>query len=142
MPEIRHARVGGQLHPYAHVESSLAFHVRRSRQWYGHNGISQHDLALIAGVAQSSVRYAESTDSIPRNVEVLLSVAAALHCPLEEIVAPHRLAEIREAVEKRRAQLAHHQTQPSLRSIMPAGSTQPFHLAVLYRSPYLYTVLA
>jgi transcriptional regulator with XRE-family HTH domain len=109
--EIRHPRVG-RHYPYLEVEGSLAFHVRRNRQWYGQHGISQHDLAMIAGVSQSFLRRAESGHTLQPSMEAMLRVSLALRRPIEDLVAPGRLREIREGVERRRAELER-QADPS-----------------------------
>jgi DNA-binding XRE family transcriptional regulator len=101
MSEIRHRHTYD--HPYLHVEGPLAFHVRRYRQWHGETGISQTELARVAGVSRRFLVEIESARHLQLSLEAMLRVAQALGHPIEELVAPQQLAEIRQSVEERRA---------------------------------------
>jgi hypothetical protein len=80
--------------------SSLAFHIRRRRHFHGDRRLSQAELAAVAGVCPRVLRSYERTKSLPRSVRNILTIALALEIPVEELIAPSLLAEMRRTVEK------------------------------------------
>jgi len=110
---IKHNR--GRHYPYLDPDCPIAFHLRRCRQWYGPHGISQLDLARIAGVSDRVIWHAEKSCELQPSIEAMLRIAAAIGRPLEELVAPKKLQAIRKDVEKRRAELEKRQGKPSVR---------------------------
>lgn len=51
----------------------LALHIRRLRQWYGETGLSQAELAKLAGVSPKSLYAHEHRRALPQVVESLLA---------------------------------------------------------------------
>ena len=93
----------------AHYESKvcpLAFHLRPQRQWYGEHGITQRDLAQVAGVSLRFITFLENACDLQVSIEAVMRVAFALGCPVEAIVAPQRVAAIKEEIERAKAELA------------------------------------
>lgn len=80
----------------------LAFHVRRLRQWYGTEGLTQEELAAIAGVHPRTVEFYERTTAIPAAVSSFLAIMIALRHTSEIVVAPHLLDKMRRDIEARR----------------------------------------
>ena len=80
----------------------LAFHVRRLRQWYGPEGLTQEELAAIAGVHLRTVEFYERTTTMPASVGAFLAIMAALRQTSEIVVAPHMLDKMRRDIEARR----------------------------------------
>lgn len=97
-PEIRHRH---HHHPLLAIEGSLAFHVRRYRQWYGDKGISQEQLARIAGVDVHFVQRAERAKKLPHGIEAMLRIAIALGHHLEDVVAPEYVESLRTTIAAR-----------------------------------------
>ncbi len=82
----------------------LVFELRRLRL-YAENGagLTQAELAGMAGVSPRLLRSYENCRSLPVSVQALLALSAALKVPVEWLVEPALLAEIHGAVESRRA---------------------------------------
>ena len=80
----------------------LAFHVRRLRQWYGTEGLTQEELAAIAGVHPKTVAFYEHTTAMPAAVRAFLAIMIALRQTSERVVAPHLLDKLRRDIEARR----------------------------------------
>ena len=81
---------------------SLAFHIRRLRQWHGVVGLSQRDLAELAGFSSKQVQLYESTRYLPQPIAFLLAVSIALRVPVEWLIAPEHLKQLRANIEERR----------------------------------------
>jgi len=81
----------------------LAFHIRRLRQWYGTEGLTQEELAAIAGVHPRTVEFYERTTTMPAAVSSFLAIMLALRQTSEIVVAPHLLDKLRRDIEARRA---------------------------------------
>ncbi len=81
----------------------LAFHVRRLRQWYGTEGLTQEELAAIAGVHLRTVEFYERATAMPSSVTAFLAIMIALRQTSEIVVAPHQLDKLRRDIEARRA---------------------------------------
>lgn len=90
----------------------LALHVRRLRQWYGDEGLTQEELAALAAVNERTIREYEGATNLSCFVEPLMRVALALQVPFERLISPHVLDMLREEVEARRRTLA---TAPDFR---------------------------
>lgn len=86
-------------------EGPLALHIRRLRQWFGTDGMSQTDLAVLAGVSPRLLRGYESARLLPKSVEELLSIALVLRVPVERLIAPDQLDRLRRAIEERTPEL-------------------------------------
>lgn len=84
------------------AEGPLALHIRRLRQWYGEEGLSQAELAELAGLSLRHVRRYESSRSLPLGLEALLSIALVLKVPLESLIDPRRIERLNQAIEQRR----------------------------------------
>ncbi len=97
--EIRHRSHHARHLPH---EGSLAYHVRRYRQWYGASGISQEELARIAGVDIHFLQRAERATRLPHAVEGMLRVALALGHGFEEVIAPEYVESLRASIIARR----------------------------------------
>lgn len=80
----------------------LALHIRRLRQWYGEKGISQIQLAALAGLTRETVHGYENRRSLPTSIKVLLQLALALNRSMEELLDPRYVGEIRRQIEQRR----------------------------------------
>lgn len=86
----------------ARIGTPLAFHIRRLRQWYEAAGLSQAELAELAGISYWVLQEYETRRALPRTVEVVLSLALALEVPFEELIDPLRVKQLRAAIAKRR----------------------------------------
>lgn len=119
-------------------EGPLAYHVRRYRQQYGTRGISQNLLAMIAHVSRFSVEDLESTSKLRPSIELLLRVAVALRCRVDDLIAPDHKHSIEVEIERRTAMLGGDAIHPT-----PTHATErAFELAVAYRSPHLLMALS
>lgn len=83
----------------------LAFHIRRLRQWYGSEGLTQKELAAIAGVHLRTVEFYERTTKLPAAVNSFLAIMIALRQTSEIVVAPHLLDSLHRDIEARRTAL-------------------------------------
>jgi transcriptional regulator with XRE-family HTH domain len=83
---------------------TLALHVRQLRQWYGESGLSQRELATLAGITPRAVCKYESATRLPTSLACLVAVAAALRVPIERLIDPRLREKIVNAVESRRAE--------------------------------------
>ena len=99
--EVRHryrsARDGTS--PHGHCE--LAFHLAPCRQWYGDLGITQAELAEVAGVSRHFIMHVENACALQASVESTLRVALALGYPVEELIAPQRVAKLAAEITER-----------------------------------------
>lgn len=129
---------GGEHRSPDHIEGPLAYHVRRYRQQYGTRGISQNLLAMIAHVSRFSIEDLESTSRLRPSIELLLRVALALHCRVDDLIAPDHKRNIEAEIERRAAMLGGDAT----RTAPTQAEEAAFHLAVAYRSPHLLMALS
>lgn len=83
----------------------LTLHIRSLRQWYGSRGISQIELAELAGISDRVLRKYESCRELPEALACLLSVAIALEITPEELVDPRQLAAIKAEIDSRREEV-------------------------------------
>ena len=120
------------------IEGPLAYHVRRYRQQYGTRGISQNLLAMIAHVSRFSIEDLESTSKLRPSIELLLRVALALHCRVDDLIAPDHKRNIEAEIERRAAMLGGDAT----RTAASHAPEPAFQLAAAYRSPHLLTALS
>ena len=81
----------------------LVFRLRDLRLTAGSDGLTQAELASLAGVSPRAVRNYEYCRALPPNIACFVSLAAALNVPLEWLIAQKLLTEIRGRVETRRA---------------------------------------
>ena len=81
----------------------LTLHIRRLRQWYGEEGLTQAELAALAGISPRLLRSLESCRSLPQSVDALLRVAIALRLPVESLVDPRHVERLRRAIDRRRS---------------------------------------
>lgn len=87
----------------ANVTAPLSLHIRRLRQWYGDQGLSQEALAHLSGVSLRSVRRYESCRALPPVLEALLSLTLVLKVPLETLIDPRLIEELRQVIDVRRS---------------------------------------
>lgn len=80
----------------------LALHIRSLRQWYGKSGLSQQELAELAGISTRVLKRYESCRELPRSLECLLAVALVLDVPAERLLDPRLLRRLSEAIATRR----------------------------------------
>lgn len=85
------------------AEGSLALHIRRLRQWYGEEGLSQTELAEFAGLSLRQLQRYESSRSLPLVLEAILAIALVLKVPIERLIDPRRIERLNQAIEQRRA---------------------------------------
>lgn len=83
-------------------EGPLALHIRRVREWYGTRGMTQEELAYVAGLSPRVLRKYESARTIPPIFRTMVLLALALEVPVEHLVEPRELEEMRLAVGIRR----------------------------------------
>lgn len=83
----------------------LALHIRRLRLWHGDGGMSQRELAELAGVSVRMLRAYEDCRALPQLVVFLLAVALALKVPMEWLFAPEILEKMKQTIEGRRLNL-------------------------------------
>jgi DNA-binding XRE family transcriptional regulator len=83
----------------------LALHIRRLRQWYGETGLSQAELAKLAGVSPKSLYAHEHRRALPQVVESLLALALALKVPFDALIDPRIVQHVSSAIEERRRAL-------------------------------------
>ena len=113
--ELRHGHHGGERAAAAHCE--LAFHLHPRRQWYGDLGITQAELAEVAGVSRRFITHVENACELQASVEATLRVALALGYSVEELIAPNRVAKIAEEVAQRRTALEGRRAQTPRRRV-------------------------
>ena len=80
----------------------LAFAVRRHRRNYRDAGLTQMQVAHLAGVSRRAVQDYERSTRLPSSVECVLRTAIALGTTVEQLIAGHLLEELRADVEARR----------------------------------------
>jgi transcriptional regulator with XRE-family HTH domain len=97
----------------------LSLHIRRLRQWYGEDGLTQAELAELAGLSPRLLRSLEACRSLPHAVEALFAISIALRLPLESLIDPRQVERLRQAIEERRDRLA-----KSKRATSPDGSNR------------------
>lgn len=85
----------------------LALHIRRLRQFYEGQGLTQMELARVVGISNCRLNIHEHRRTLPHTVKVLVSLAVALQVPMEGLIDPRHLTRIRVEVEERRLQLIH-----------------------------------
>jgi transcriptional regulator with XRE-family HTH domain len=95
----------------------LSLHIRRLRQWYGEDGLTQAGLAELAGLSPRLLRSLEACRSLPHAVEALLALSLALRLPLEALIDPRQVERLRQAIEARRLR-----APKSSRKAKPDGS--------------------
>lgn len=125
--------------PFDALEGSFAYHLRRHRQAYGRNGLSQRALAMIAHVSRTFIERLEESTNFQGSVEPLLRVAIALRQPIEALVSPSRLSALESEIEHRRNLLGG-DARPG--SETPRSETRRVLLAVTYRTPRLVLVIS
>jgi len=81
----------------------LVLHIRRLRQWYGDSGISQKELANVSGIPTRAIAKYESCRDLPRILSYILRISLALKVPVEWLIDPRVVNQIRTSVERRRA---------------------------------------
>lgn len=65
----------------------LAARVRSLRQLHGSAALGQAELAALAGIPVRQLRAIESLRCVPPALRIWLALAAALHCPVHELLA-------------------------------------------------------
>lgn len=80
----------------------LVLHIRRLRQWHGEHGLTQGELAKLAGISPRLLRGYEACRSLPTPLGTLLAIATALGVPLEAIIDPRIRERLRTAIDERR----------------------------------------
>jgi|SRR5579883_1689357 len=83
-------------------ERPLALHIRDRRQWYGDRGLTQQELAKLAGITQSLLGSYESRHDLPEALRSLLALALALELPLQSLIDPRHFEELRDEIDERR----------------------------------------
>ncbi len=81
----------------------LALHIRHRRKLYGDHGLSQRELATLAGVSRRALVVSEARRRFTESVRLLLAVAIALKVRVEGLIDPRHGEDVRRAVEARRA---------------------------------------
>ncbi len=83
--------------------SDLAlFPVRTLRQQYGENGLSQEELANIAGIAVRTLRDIEEGRTNP-SLESTIRLSIALDIPIDDLLDQDWITHLRGEIESRRA---------------------------------------
>ena len=83
----------------------LVLHIRSLRQWHGDQGISQSELAYLAGITPRLLHDYEAAPALPSAVRTLMSLAIALEIPIEQLIAPQIRDELQAAIKQRRSTL-------------------------------------
>jgi len=125
--------------PFDALEGSFAYHLRRHRQAYGKNGLSQRALAMLAHVSRTFIERLEESTSFLGSVEPLLRVAIALRQPIEALVSPSRLSALEGEIERRRSLLG---GDARLGSGLPRPEARRILLAATYRTPHLVLAIS
>lgn len=86
----------------------LALQVRRLRQWSHDRRLLQAELAFLSGMSLRLVRKYESARKLPRAIEALVAMSLILDVPIEQLIAPDRIATLKAAITERRAMLDEH----------------------------------
>lgn len=81
----------------------LALHIRRHRQWQGDKGISQDELARLAGLSTRSLHRYENSRTLPRPLEMLLAVSLALDVSITALIDPRLVAQMQSKIDARRS---------------------------------------
>ncbi len=137
--QIRHGYGHDGRHRAAHdVEGPLAYHVRRYRRQYGPRGISQNLLGMITHASRSTIEGLENATKLQPAVDLLLRVSIALHCRVDDLIAPEYERFVRADVERRAAMLG----GDAVPKPQPEAAARRFQLAAAYRSPHLITALS
>lgn len=66
----------------------LALRLRSLRQLHSSTSLGQAQVAALAGISLRYLRVLESTRAIPSTLRPWLALAAALHCSVEDLLAP------------------------------------------------------
>lgn len=78
------------------------FELRNIRLFAGDGGLTQLELANLAGISPRRLRSYEGCRALPESVHALLSLAIALRVPFEYLIEPRVLDELKAAIEVRR----------------------------------------
>lgn len=92
----------------------LVLHVRRYRQSYRDQQLAQTDIEFLGALSGRQVRSFDRCRKLPTSIDTLLTMSLVLEVPMEELIAPHVIAERRREIEARRA--AFHEMQLANRS--------------------------
>lgn len=79
------------------------FPVRTLRQQYGENGLSQEELASIAGISTRTLRDLEDGRANP-NLESTIRLSIALDVPIDDLLDQDWISHLRGDIESRRAE--------------------------------------
>lgn len=85
----------------------LALHIRARRQWYGETGLTQDQLAKLAGITPTLLGSYETRRELPRGLQVLIAISVALELPLQALIDPRHFNDIRRQVQDRLAARGH-----------------------------------
>lgn len=77
--------------------------LRRFRQWYGDHGLTRQDLARRSGVSVRMIREYEKLTRLPRSVENILRLSAAVNSAPRSLIDPRTLMDIMNDVKDRTA---------------------------------------
>jgi transcriptional regulator with XRE-family HTH domain len=81
----------------------LVFQIQSLRRWFGDDGLSQKELADLAGIPDRQLRFLESLRTLPQSVRVLLAIAMALNTNIENLIIPDLVEDLRATINARRA---------------------------------------
>lgn len=93
----------------------LVLQLKNLRLWSGEQGLTQAELANIAGISPRLLRSYEACRALPHSVQAFLRLAVALRVPLEWLVEPTLFEELKATVEARRAVAAARMRLPAPR---------------------------
>ena len=93
-----------------HDAVPLMLHIRRLRQWYGEQELSQEELAELAGVSTRTLHRYENYRVLPQPLAVMLAVSLALEVPITALIDPRLVSAISSQIEARR-----HRSEPPTR---------------------------
>lgn len=88
----------------------------RARRLQLSRPLTQTELAALTGLSTGQIRRLESGTQLPRILEAVLRVAAALRVPVESVISATRGKEIEAEIEERRKSLRGVPTELSCRA--------------------------
>jgi transcriptional regulator with XRE-family HTH domain len=89
----------------ADLSSPLALDIAGKRQFFGKKGLTQEELAALAGISVRQLAYYEGCRRLPRGLDTLLSLSAALGTTVDALISHSLRMERIAEVDERRAEL-------------------------------------
>ncbi|MCK6545646.1 MAG: helix-turn-helix domain-containing protein [Thermoanaerobaculia bacterium] len=95
-----------EAHKNPRKRTHAVLNLRRFRQSYGDHGLTRQDLARRSGVSVRMIREYEKLTRLPRSVENILRLAAAINRGPRSLIDPRTLMAVVSDVKERSARTA------------------------------------